>query len=244
MEQMKVDVISRYADVSAEQVRGKNAVVIDVFRTTSVIVTALQNGAECVIPAITVEEAWELYHSNQGGQVLLAGEREALPIDGFHLTNSPLLFTGDRVRGKRIVLTTSNGTRAIRSCLNAENLLIASFLNASSVAYALGERNEDVVLVCSGTMGTFSLEDGLCAGMIISTLAGKRDIRVGDLGWSVRVLHHDLPTSEAMRDALQEGSLAYRYLEGIGCLDDVDFCLQADVSQVLPVHESASIRIG
>ena len=236
---MKVDVFGRYMDITSDDVKGRNVVVIDVFRTTSVIVTALDNGAECIFPAESIQEAWELFNRSRDGKTLLGGERNALPITGFHLDNSPMSYTREKVRGKKIVLTTSNGTRAIRVCIGAENLFIASFLNVSRVVDTLGHQERDVSLVCSGTHGTFSLEDGLCAGMIVSALAKKKDVTVSDLGWAMKSLYQSEPD---IKNALREGSLAYRYLLQTGYTDDIEICLRCDVSATLPAYHSDCVR--
>lgn len=185
----------------AEQI----VVVIDVLRATSTIVTALANGAKAVVPMLTPDEARSLAQPDD----LLAGERGSLPLPGFALGNSPLEFTAERVAGKRIILTTTNGTRALLAAKGARRVLLASLLNMGAVADELkkdlarsaafkGEAfpvqgdnpaREDipgkVTFLCSGTRGRFSLEDTLCAGGIISRLLGETQEIDPDLVWGL-----------------------------------------------------------
>jgi 2-phosphosulfolactate phosphatase len=229
---MRVDVFGRYQDVTTHDTITKNVVIIDVYRTTTVIVTALEHGARAIIPAESVEEAWELGRCFHEGDVLLAGERKAVPIEGFHLDNSPFSFSEEKVDGKTIVMTTSNGTGAIRACRKCDTLYIASFLNLSSIAETLVSRDRDVSIVCSGTLGTFSLEDGLCAGMIVSSMHRAVRMQVSDLGWAMQTL---VEGESDFRVAVREGSLAYRYLLKEGYDRDIDYCLQKDTSRLIPV---------
>jgi 2-phosphosulfolactate phosphatase len=232
---MRVDVYGRYQDVTAHDTINKSVVIIDVYRTTTVIVTALEHGARAVIPAENVEEAWELSRRFAAGDVLLAGERKAVPIEGFHLDNSPFSFSEEKVDGKTIVMTTSNGTGAIRACRNCDLLCVASFLNLSAIAETLLSRDKDVSVVCSGTLGTFSLEDGLCAGMIVSLIHRAVRVQVSDLGWALQAL---VEKESDVGRAVKEGSLAYHYLMKEGYERDIAYCLQRDTSRLVPLLDA------
>ncbi len=226
-------------DVSPENIKDKNVVIIDVFRTTTVIVTALKHKAECVIPADSIEEAWEVFNQYGKDQALLGGERKALPIEGFHLDNSPSSYSEKKVNGKKIILTTSNGTRAIKACIKYKKLYIASFLNVSSVADTLSQTDDDICIVCSGTLGNFSIEDGLCAGAIISILRSRTTASTSDLGWAMKRLYE---TESNIKELLKNGSFAYNYLLKTGYSDDIDYCLQFDRLKMVPVFDSHYIR--
>ena len=117
---------------------GKIVVAIDILRATSTITTALANGAISVRPVLTPEDALEI--AGQDKETLCCGEREGLKIEGFDLGNSPSQFTAELVSGKRIVTTTTNGTRTINSCGPAQSLLVGSFLNLSAIVYFLQNR--------------------------------------------------------------------------------------------------------
>jgi 2-phosphosulfolactate phosphatase len=115
--------------INEEELTGKTVVVIDVLRATSVITTSLNNGASDVIVKVEVEEALKL----KNDETLLGGERKALKIEGFDLSNSPLEYSRDRVESKRIVLTTTNGTKTIHRASHADKIYIGSILNAGQL---------------------------------------------------------------------------------------------------------------
>jgi 2-phosphosulfolactate phosphatase len=152
-------------------------VVFDVLRATSTIVTALAHGATGVIPVAEIPEA--LAVRRRDPDVLLAGERDGLRIgadraDGvaFDFGNSPREFTPDRVGGRTIVTTTTNGTRALRASAHAKLVLVASFLNLSAtVEHLRGSSTESLLLVCGGTFERAAYEDVLCAGAVLERLA-------------------------------------------------------------------------
>jgi 2-phosphosulfolactate phosphatase len=140
------------------------AVVVDVLRATTVMIHALAAGCEAVIPCGEIDEARRAAASLPEGCVLLAGERQGLPIDGFDLGNSPGAFTPTLCRGKTLVMTTTNGTRAILASLDAERVLVGAFPNFAATVQLLHLENRDVHVVCSGTDGQISYEDTLLAG--------------------------------------------------------------------------------
>src|SRR3954454_5673520 len=139
-------------------------VVFDVLRATSTIITALAHGAAGVIPVSEIAEALVLRRADP--EILLAGEREGVRIsEEFEFGNSPREFASERVRGKTIVTTTTNGTRALRSCAHAQVVLVGSFLNLSATVNALRRATADsLLLICGGTFERAAYEDVLCAG--------------------------------------------------------------------------------
>nr|WP_321412105.1 2-phosphosulfolactate phosphatase [uncultured Carboxylicivirga sp.] len=166
MNKTYIDVINTAQEVTFEKVQGKTVVVIDVLRATSVMTTAIQNNAEQIIPVLTPEEAFKI-KEKIGDKAVLGGERHAELIPGFDYGNSPLSYTSEVIEGKSLIITTTNGTLAIRNALAADELLIASFLNAQAIVNHL-RNTEDIILICSGNNGVYTLEDNLCAGYIIS----------------------------------------------------------------------------
>lgn len=158
--------------LTGEFLSDRTAVVIDVLRATSSTVQALASGAERVVPVATVEEARQLKERSPAGSVVLGGERGGMQIEGFDLGNSPQEFTAEAVRGKTVVMTTTNGTRAILMAAAAERLYVAALTNVEATARALADRREgDIVLVTSGTERRISWEDALCAGALVERLA-------------------------------------------------------------------------
>src|SRR4051794_34353966 len=146
--------------------RGGVAVVIDVLRASTMMVYALAAGCEAIIPCREIDEARRIAADLPRGRALLAGERQGLPIPGFDLGNSPGQCTPARCAGQTLVMTTTNGTRAVLACLEAERVLIASFVNQSATARAIRADGRPVHLVCAGTDGAISFEDSLLAGAL------------------------------------------------------------------------------
>jgi 2-phosphosulfolactate phosphatase len=152
--------------------RGGAAVVVDVLRATTVMVYALAAGCEAIIPCAEIGEAKVVAAGLPPGTALLAGEREGLPIPGFDLGNSPGEFTPEVCRGKTLVMTTTNGTRAILASLEADRVYIASFGNLQatadeiSVQFLKRDHGQSIHIVCSGTEGQISFEDSLLAGAL------------------------------------------------------------------------------
>jgi 2-phosphosulfolactate phosphatase len=215
--------------------RGTACVVFDVLRATSAFVTALHNGAAEIIPAAEIAEAVALRESNP--QFLLAGERDGVRIRAaqsggtdFDLGNSPREFTPDVVRGKTVVSTTTNGTRALRACSGAEIVLASSFLNLAATAGFLRRKEfSKVLLVCAGTGNDVALEDVLAAGATVELLA-TREASCPKLSDSSRIAHDlsvrlklDLPAAIA---ASKNGR---RLLSIPDLRDDVAFCAQRDI---------------
>ncbi|PLV59492.1 2-phosphosulfolactate phosphatase family protein [Thermotoga sp. KOL6] len=204
-------------------VKSEVAVVIDVLRATSTIVTALANGAKRVIPVRTVKEALEKRREN----VLICGEREARKIEGFDLGNSPLEYKKEIVFGKVIVLTTTNGTQVIEK-IKSKEIIAASFLNALAVVKYLRDKR-DIVFVCAGTNGEFSSEDFLLAGAIVKRL-GREDLKDG-----AHVAKKYFESVKDLREEIKQHSSHARKLISLGFEKDVDYCLRENVSDVVPI---------
>lgn len=140
------------------------AVVVDVLRASTMIVHALVAGCSEVIPCAEVDEARALAKGLPTGSAILAGERHGLPIDGFDLGNSPGACTPETCRGKTMIITTTNGTQAILACLEADLVLVGSFVNFAATSQRLLHEAKPIHLVCAGTEGRISYEDTLLAG--------------------------------------------------------------------------------
>lgn len=147
-------------------------VVIDVFRATSAIVTAFYNGVSKMIPVATIEEARE-YQKNG---FLAAAERDGEVVEGFELGNSPFGYMNNKIKGKTIAISTTNGTQAIEVSKNANKIIIGSFLNLDVVCDYLLTQQKDVVLLCAGWKNKFNLEDTLFAGAVIEKLSHQHSV--------------------------------------------------------------------
>jgi 2-phosphosulfolactate phosphatase len=204
-------------------------VVFDILRATSSMITALANGAEQILPVATIEEA--LAAKAEHPEALLCGERDGLRITAaqtggpeFDLGNSPREYTAEIVTGKTLISTTTNGTRALRACANAEHTLVASFLNLAATADHLRAAvPENLVLVCSGTYEEAALEDTLAAGALADALWEKYD-ECDDATQTARLLFNSAPVEETILQAKN----AQRLLSLPDLADDVSFCLQLD----------------
>jgi 2-phosphosulfolactate phosphatase len=207
------------------------AVVIDVLRASSTIVTALAAGAQAIYPVVSTEEAIKLATSLGRDDTLLAGERRGLKVEGFDLGNSPREFTPETVGGKRVVMSTTNGTRALVTVAGAEHVLVASFLNLSAVAAACADA-ERLAVVCAGREGRFSIDDAVCAGMLLGRLKERLGgtLEVEDAGRAVLMLAEAF----GVDDALFTDAAAGRALAEIGMLDDVAWCVRVDVEELVP----------
>lgn len=231
---MKIDVVSTAQQSEAVLVEGKTVAVIDVLRATSVIVTALANGAAKITPAASVEEARKIYAvESEKKLVLLGGERGGEKIEGFHLGNSPLSYTQKTVYQKNIILSTTNGTLAIRNSYYAQRLVAVSFLNILFATTTLAESVSSLVIVCAGTNGGFSMDDILCAGMLIDGIAKITPVECCDLGQVAHqfFLSGNFPIKEKLKHCKH-----LKYLQSLGYDADIDYCLQVGLLDVLPEY--------
>src|SRR5208283_2215084 len=191
---MKIDAILTPAELPAlakRDLRDATCVVFDVLRATSTFVTTLHNGAKAIIPVSEIAEALAIRQKQP--DILLGGERDGVRIraaqtgsNDFDLGNSPREYTPEKVRGKTIVSTTTNGTRALRACAGAQTVLAASFLNLTATAQFIRRlQPAQIVLVCAGTRENVATEDVLAAGALAEILSdhfGKPDAPLAPFG--------------------------------------------------------------
>ena len=238
---MRIDTFA-LPTVTADDVRGKTAVVIDALRATSSIVTAFKNGCEKMIPVIELEEAHAVAKRLGRKSVLLCGERGGKHIESFDISNSPLEYGAEKVGGRTLVMTTTNGTRAINSAEGADKVFIAAFINAGATAKKLLASGGDVVIICAGSNGRFSMEDVLAAGAIISRLREAETLSLCDLSLAAQMLYkrYSQNLHEPMKDVGH-----YNYLKNtLGFQHDLDYCMQCDTADVVPVFSCGVITAG
>lgn len=228
---MKISVIPYVGATRPELTQDKTVVVIDVLRATSVIITALANGANEIVPAVSPEETLQKSLLYNVGEVLLAGEQQTAKIEGFDLGNSPIEYNSEIVSGKTIIMSTTNGTKALNSCLNAREVLIGAFLNAEGVVGELLDK-KDIVLFCSGTNNNFSLDDGMCAAIIIDGLI-KRKTNVVELSDFAHLLLNAYYNNSNISKMLQS-CYHLNLLKQKGFEKDVTFCLQNSLYNYVP----------
>jgi 2-phosphosulfolactate phosphatase len=247
-----VDVLWSPAEWSAIDPQGRVAVVIDVLRSTSTIATALANGARSILPAASTEDALQIARSLGRDGVLLCGERKNVRIEGFDLGNSPSEFGRDVVKGRTLVMCTTNGTRALLTAVGARTVYVASFLNLGAIVSELRREGADPVLVCAGRSGLVGLDDVLCAGEIVQRLGdasanGKRrkgrnrsapSLLLGDGALAAQMLWAaSAPIGPEVLGATGAGV----QLSAVGLGGDVTLCAAVDTLSVVPVLENRKI---
>lgn len=215
-------------------------VIIDVFRATSTIASALHNGAKCVIPVDSVPKAIEISRSIGG---IAAGERDGKIADGLEHGNSPLEYTREFVEGKTLVLTTTNGTRLLHMALErgAETIISGSFPNLTAVCEYLVAKGKNVVLGCAGWKDRFNLEDTLFAGAVISRVKKHFTIHCDS---SLMAEQMYVKHKNNLVDFAPKLTHYHRLVERFGLIDDIRFCLTPDLANVLPEYKEGRLVVA
>jgi 2-phosphosulfolactate phosphatase len=206
-------------------------VVIDIFRATSAIVTAFFNGVHKMIPVATVAEARE-YQKNG---FMAAAERDGEMIEGFELGNSPFGYMNNKIKGKTIAISTTNGTQAIEVSRKASKIIIGSFLNLDRVCEYLTEQNKDVILVCAGWKNKFNLEDTLFAGAVVEKLTISNSFEI-NCDSAIASKHLYSLAKNDLFGFLQNSSHRNR-LAKLDLERDIQYCLTLNQCAVIPVME-------
>ena len=238
---MRVDVHFTRAEVESATLGEATAVVIDVVRATTTIIEALANGAVGVYPTASAEDAAKLAASLGREDTLLCGERRGVKVDGFDLGNSPAEFTAEAVDGKKLVMSTTNGTRAIASASEAERVLVCAFTNLGAVATAVAA-DESLAVLCAGKRDRFSIEDALCAGHLIRrVMEGATGMfELNDAARAARALAEQIDPDRAFLEGVSGG----RVLAEIGLADDLEICGEVDRHSVVPVMHDQAITLS
>ncbi|KYH29528.1 MULTISPECIES: 2-phosphosulfolactate phosphatase family protein [Clostridium] len=235
---MKVDIIISANDIKKEKIKDKTVIIIDILRATSVIITALNNGCNEVIPVVNVEDAKNLVKNNRD-KYILGGERNAVKIDGFDFSNSPLEYTEDIVKNKTLVMTTTNGTKAIHGSLGAKIILIGAFINAKAVAQKAIELNNDLVIVNAGTRGEFSMDDFICSGYIIECILKNAYAELSDIAATA---HYIYTQNTNILDFLSKAK-HYKVLMNLGLEEDIKYCCKTDIIDIVPSCKFTSHQV-
>ena len=229
---MRIDVAPTADAVVPADLGGVTALVIDVLRASTTIITALANGCAAIVPVADPAEARRRAAERRNGGALVAGERKGEPIPGFDLGNSPVEFRSPHVRGKTVYFTTSNGTRALLAARAAAAIGVAALVNLTAAAAWAAGAGRDVSILCSGSHGQKSLEDWVCGGLVVDRILAAVPTAV---------------LTDAARDALDTGR---RYAADVGRLKrdapwarrliaagraaDVEACLRLDTTKLVP----------
>jgi 2-phosphosulfolactate phosphatase len=237
-----VDVLLGESLPTPSEVAGRAVVVIDVLRASTTIVQALANGARAVVPFADVDEVVSAASHHVRADVCLAGERRAHPIAGFDTGNSPSGMTEARVRGRIVLMTTTNGTQALLATHGARAVFVGAFVNLGAVVRAVQaemDRGSDVLIVCAGQDRRFALEDAACAGLVLSDLLrGRRGVYTSDAVALARSLgrRYQKDPSRLAKDAAHAHTLTQA---GFG--DDVAECLVRDRLDLIATYSDRQV---
>jgi 2-phosphosulfolactate phosphatase len=214
-------------------------VIIDVFRATSTIAAALYNGAKCVIPVDSVARAIEI-SKNIGG--IAAGERDGMIAEGLQHGNSPMEYSREFIENKTLVLTTTNGTRLLQMALdkNADTIISGSFPNLSAVSDFLLKEKKNVVLGCAGWKDRFNLEDTLFAGAVIQNIKQAFTIHC-DSSLMAETMY--AKHKKNLIDFAPNLTHYHRLVDRFGLIEDIKYCLTADVANILPVYSDGKLVV-
>ncbi|MDE2483801.1 MAG: 2-phosphosulfolactate phosphatase [candidate division NC10 bacterium] len=230
---MMIDVAFSRLDPACRSASGRAVAVIDVIRATTTITMALHQGCAGVIPVRTLSEARAVAR-RLSRSALLAGERGAERAAGFELGNSPAEYGQERVQGKTIVLTTTNGTRTFQAASGAQVIIACSFLNVSAAARWLTGTGLDILIVCAGRHGRFCLEDVVGSGMLIDRLLNisERPIECSDAAGAAHQLF--LTYRDDLLGMLQGCEWGREIIQkGFGA--DLEICAHVDLTDIVPV---------
>ncbi|WP_026463967.1 2-phosphosulfolactate phosphatase [Adhaeribacter aquaticus] len=217
------------------ELKGKVVVVVDILRATSSMVTAFAHGIERIVPVSSLDDC--LNQKQEG--FLTAAERDGRKAEGFDLGNSPFSYMEPHIKGKTLIMTTTNGTHAIRLSMAADKVIAGAFLNLGSVARYLQEEQKDALVVCAGWKGNFNLEDTLFAGGVADRLA-ETFTPANDATLAARHLYR---LAQQDKIAFLSESSHVKRLKNLDIIKDIEYCLQEDLYVVVPVLADDSLVV-
>jgi len=210
-------------------------VVIDIFRATSAICTAFQYGVEQMIPVAGLEEA----AAYKAKGYMVGAERNGVALEGYDFGNSPYSYMTDNIRGKTIVISTTNGTQAIEAARGADKVVVGSFLNFTALCTWLKTQEKEVILLCSGWKNRFSMEDTLFAGAVAEELS--KDAATFKLGDAALAAKYIFQSAQKNPYRLLHGSSHKERLSKLGLKEDIKYCLSLDKTTVIPILEGIAL---
>jgi 2-phosphosulfolactate phosphatase len=239
---MQIDVQLLPIEPMPELLSDRSVVVLDILRATSVIVHALSEGAREFIPVRTVEDAFAMKRRFPPGTTFLGGEKDTRPIPGFDLGNSPREYVTEKIRDKRIILRTTNGSQAFHLVSSAREVLVGSFFNVEATARRCAALGHNLLICPSGDEGTFSLEDTVCGGMIIDRIlkTGGKEAVLTDASHAALILFR------RFEDDLVEvfhRSHHGKKLISLGRDADLPYCARTNLFSIVPVFRNGVIRL-
>lgn len=243
---MRLDVLFTPAGLTLTEVQGRTVFVIDILRATTSMCAALSNGARAILPVASTEEALRLAQTIGRDDVRLAGEQNCARIEGFHLGNSPLEMTESAVRGRTLVVNTTNGTKALLACQGAAAVHPTCAGNLSLAAEKARETLEQggaVAVVCAGRQSDFSLDDAYTAGRLVAAVLGASVKRRGLNDAALASLDLVRRYGERWERPLRR-SRAGRELIRLGFAADVADAARLDAYPVLPIYHDRRVTLA
>ncbi len=229
---MRLRVLFALEEPGRAELDDQTVVVIDVLRATTTILEALAAGGRAIIPVESVEAAVRKKDELGRDGLLLCGERRSRPIAGFDLGNSPLEYTRERVAGRTLLMTTTNGTAALLAGAAGRDCMVACLRNVGAVVEAVVQADADVTLLCAGVEGRFAFEDAVCAGIIARRTAARAgSVRTDDAARAAMLLARRY---EGRLPWLLRRTAAGRRLARAGFADDIPFCAELDRHELVP----------
>lgn len=237
---MKIDTYPQYTKLPDNHISGLTVIVIDVLRSSSSIIHAVENGADKIIPAADAGDVANIAGRLGLRDCVLAGERGGVCIPGFALGNSPMEYTNEAVGGKTVIISTSNGTGAIYGMRGAKNVLIGGIINSTAVAKRALELGNDIILMCAGTDGAISADDLCAAGAIADAISryAQTSIEASDMTLVSCMVYADWREGRANLAVTKH----YSKLLSLGFEADIKFCFSQDITSVVPEYENGIIR--
>ena len=239
---MRLDVFFTPNQVKPPDTQGRLVVIVDVLRASTTVATALGNGAKTVIPLEGPDEVIVRAKEFGRSQTLLAGEQKMHPIAGFDLGNSPQAFTPEVVEGKTILLTTTNGTRALLGVQGARDIVVASYVNFTAVLALMkvaASSNTDIAIICAGEEGGFTLEDAACAGRYVKAIPKRADAIVANDAAAASVLI-EKKYGDNIAKVFKESTHG-QALQSAGFGDDLAAAAKVDSYPVVPIWQDRQI---
>lgn len=238
---MRLDVFFTPGQVKPGDLAGRLVAVVDVLRASTSIATALGNGARTVIPLEGADEVIVRSKDFARSQILLAGEQKMLPISGFDLGNSPEAFTPEVVEDKTILITTTNGTRALLGVQGARDIVIASYVNFTAVLTLMkvaAGTDTDIAIVCASEEGSFTLEDAACAGRYVRAIPKRASIELNDA--AVASVLIEKKYGDNIAKVFKESTHG-QALQEAGFGADLAACAEVDAYPVVPIYQDRQI---
>lgn len=219
-------------------------IAIDVLRATTTMITALEYGVTSIIPVTTVENAFELFANSQPNTVLLGGERNNIKPSKFHFGNSPFEYQNKEVSNKKVIFTTTNGTKLLNTLENYQKIFLGCYRNVLTLVLHISKQYKNqyhVLIACAGSKDKFSFDDVLCAGAFVDSFQtiSPANIQLTDTAKVANMLYHQ--TRNDIRDFVKTTSHGASLVSS-GFEQDVDYCFTKNSTEIIAVYEQEEVK--